>query len=56
MMEFIAANAATIIGSVIVFGILFLIIFKKVRDHKNHKGGCGCGCGHCPNSGACHPK
>ena len=47
---------ATIILSLVVFGVLFLIIAKAIKDHKNHKGGCGCGCENCASAGLCHPQ
>lgn len=56
MFEFLFANLPTILVAAVVFGIFFLILLGKYRDHKNGKGGCGCGCEHCANAGACHPK
>lgn len=56
MLAFLTDNLATIIGAAVVAGVLALIVTKMIRDHKKHKGGCGCGCSECPNAGACHPK
>lgn len=56
MFEFLFANLPTILVAAVVFGIFFLILLGKYRDHKNGKGGCGCRCEHCANAGACHPK
>lgn len=56
MIAFISANLPTIIGSIVVFGVFLLIVVKQIVKSKQHKGGCGCGCDGCPNSGICHSK
>lgn len=42
-----------IIGAVLVL-IVSLIISRMVRDKKEGKSGCGCGCDSCPSSSICH--
>jgi len=42
----------TIITGAIVLTLSIFGIRKYIRDSK--KGGCGCGCDHCPHSGKCH--
>lgn len=39
----IAAAVAVVVG----------VIIKSIRDKKNGKTGCGCGCESCPSRGAC---
>lgn len=39
----IAAAVAAVVG----------VIIKSIRDKKNGKMGCGCGCESCPSRGAC---
>ncbi len=39
----IVAAVAVVIG----------VIIKSIRDKKNGKTGCGCGCDSCPSRGAC---
>ena len=56
MLAYLAQNLPTLIGAAIVLAVLALVTVKMVRDHRAHKGGCGCGCDGCPNAGACHPK
>ena len=56
MLADLAQNLPTLIGAAIVLAVLALITVKMVRDHRAHKGRCGCGCDGCPNAGACHPK
>ena len=39
----------------VVGGAVVGILWKKVKDHKAGKGGCGCGSGGgCPSKGTCH--
>ncbi|MCM1505989.1 MAG: FeoB-associated Cys-rich membrane protein [Ruminococcus flavefaciens] len=47
-------NVGTIITGLILFTVLALIVLKMIKDKKNGKSSCGCGCEHCPNSSACH--
>ena len=56
MLAYLAQNLPTLIWAAIVLAVLALVTVKMVRDHRAHKGGCGCGCDGCPNAGACHPK
>ena len=56
MFEWLAANLATIVVSLIVLAIVSLVVWKMVRDKKRGKGGCSCGesCSTCGAGGACH--
>lgn len=54
MINFLVNNIGTIIVSLIILIIVSLIIIKLVRDKKNGKSSCGCGCENCPNAGICH--
>ncbi len=54
MFEFIVQNLANIIIGAAVFAILAAVAVKLIKDHKNHKSSCGCGCEGCPSSGMCH--
>ncbi len=56
MFEWLAANLATIVVSLIVLAIVSLVVWKMVRDKKHGKGGCSCGgsCSTCGACGACH--
>ncbi|MEA5060162.1 hypothetical protein SDC9_136661 [bioreactor metagenome] len=56
MFAFLSENLATIVGSALVFGVFLLILVKQIKNHRQHKGGCGCGCSGCPNAGSCHPQ
>ena len=57
MLEWLTANAATIIISLVLLAVVCLIVWKLVKDKKSGKGGCSCG-GSCESCGACrscHP-
>lgn len=56
MAQFLMENAATIIGAGTIFGVVARIIYGQIRAHRNHEGGCSCGCSGCANSGICHPQ
>lgn len=53
-MEFLRENLGTIITGIIVFVIAGSIIFKLMRDKRQGKSSCGCGCENCANSAYCH--
>ena len=46
----------TIIGASVLALLLGIVIFKMIKDKKNGKGGCSCGCGGCANKDFCHAK
>lgn len=56
MLTFLAENAGTIIVLLILIAILSAIVVKFIRDKKNGKGLCSCGCAGCPSKDTCHGK
>lgn len=46
-------NTPTILGSLVIFGILAAILFPRMRRRKSAKAGCS-SCGGCPYSEFCH--
>lgn len=54
MIQFIAENYGSIIVGVIVFAIVVAVAIKLIRDKKNRKSSCSCGCDGCPSAGICH--
>ncbi|MDE5557334.1 MAG: FeoB-associated Cys-rich membrane protein [Ruminococcus sp.] len=44
----------TVITGLILLAIVISIVAKMIKDRKNGKSSCGCGCEHCPNSSNCH--
>lgn len=56
MIAFFSKNLATIIVLLIVVAVLFLVVLKMIKDKRNGKKSCNCGCGGCPLSDTCHNK
>jgi hypothetical protein len=54
MFALLARHLPTIIGAMIVFGLVALSVAIQIRDYRSHKNGCGCG--HCPGARTCHPR
>ena len=55
MLEWLTANAATIIISLVLLAAVCLIVRKLVKDKRSGKGGCSCG-GNCGSCGVCHSR
>ncbi len=55
-MSFISENLSTIIITLIIAVIFFSIIVKGIKNRKNGKHSCGCGCNGCAASEFCHKK
>ena len=53
MLAWLAANLGTIVVTLLLIGIVTAIIVKMVKDKKQGKGSCGCGCEHCAMHGKC---
>ncbi len=49
-------NLPTVIGALVVFAVFAAIVGRGLYNKKHRKGGCGCGCDHCPGNSMCHPK
>ncbi|WP_252231837.1 FeoB-associated Cys-rich membrane protein [Clostridium sp. ZBS15] len=47
---------ATIIIASIIFFMMGLVVFKRVKKAKNGEGSCGCGCSGCSSAAICHGK
>lgn len=56
MLEFLSQNIGTIAVLAIVIAIVAGIVAKMIKNKKQGKSGCGCGCDGCANSEFCHPK
>ncbi|MBO4928530.1 MAG: FeoB-associated Cys-rich membrane protein [Clostridiales bacterium] len=55
-MEWMKENLGTIIISILLAAAVVLVIVKMIRDKKNGKTGCGCGCSSCAMRDSCHRK
>ncbi|MBE6022311.1 MAG: FeoB-associated Cys-rich membrane protein [Cellulosilyticum sp.] len=47
---------ATVIIAGLVFGLMALVIYHKIKAHKNGGSACGCGCSGCTSAKNCHSK
>ncbi len=56
MLTWFAENLATIIICLVLAAIVAAIIINMIKNHKNGKSSCGCGCSGCPMNGSCHSK
>lgn len=56
MWAWISGNIGTIVICAILIAVVVAIIASMIRNKKNGKSSCGCGCADCPMSGSCHPK
>ena len=56
MLEWFAANLATIVVLLVIAALVVLSTRKMIRDKRRGKGGCSCGgdCGACGACNACH--
>ena len=56
MFEWILNNIATIGVSLVVTGLVAAVVVKMLRDRKNGKSACNCGCAceGCSMKGMCH--
>ena len=54
MLEWLTENLGTIVVSLILICIVTAIIVKTVKDKKQGKSSCGCGCEHCAMRDKCH--
>ncbi len=56
MLEWLSANIGSIIIGAVILVILVLIIRSLLKNKKQGKTSCGCGCSSCPMSGSCHKQ
>lgn len=56
MFAWLSENIATVIICAVLIAIVAAIIVKLIKDKKQGKSSCGCGCADCPMGGSCHSK
>ena len=56
MLAFLAQNAGTIVVLAVLIAVLTAIAVKFIRDKKNGKGLCSCGCSECASRDICHAQ
>ncbi len=53
MLDWLIENGATVGVTAALVIVVGLIVFKMVKDKKNGKTGCGCGCSGCALADKC---
>ena len=56
MLSWFSSNWPTFLIVVILLAVVAGSVFAILHGRKTGKSSCGCNCGHCPMSGACHKK
>ena len=56
MLTWISENIATILICAALIAIVAAIIGSMLRNKKQGKSSCGCGCAGCPMNGSCHSE
>ncbi|MCR4962425.1 MAG: FeoB-associated Cys-rich membrane protein [Firmicutes bacterium] len=56
MAAWITENMASIVIGLLLAAVVSLIVRSLIKNKKTGKSSCGCGCSHCPMSGACEKK
>ncbi|MBQ7106201.1 MAG: FeoB-associated Cys-rich membrane protein [Clostridia bacterium] len=56
MMNWVLDNLASIIVLTVVIAIITLVVIKMIKDKKNGKQNCSCGCEGCAFKDNCHTK
>ncbi len=54
MMDLILENLSTLIIAAVLIAVIICVIVRMLRDQKQGKSSCGCGCSGCAMNGACH--
>ncbi len=56
MLHWITENLSTILVSAVLLAAVVAVILHLIRQRKQGKSSCGCGCEHCAMHGRCHEK
>ena len=54
MISWLSANYGTLLVGFLVLAAVFAVVLNMIRNKKQGKSSCGCGCSGCPHSCACH--
>lgn len=56
MLDFLLLHKGNIIVGLVLILVVFLIIRNLLKNKKQGKSSCGCGCSSCASNGICHTK
>lgn len=54
MLQWIGANIGNLLLCAVLAAIVILILVHLIRQKKQGKSSCGCGCANCAMRGSCH--
>ncbi len=56
MLQWISANAGTLVLCILLLAVVAWIVRSLLRQRKQGKSSCGCNCAHCAMHGSCHTQ
>ena len=56
MLQWLSANLGTILICLVLIAAVGCILRSMIRQKKQGKSSCGCGCGGCAMQGTCHSR
>ena len=56
MFQWLSSNLPTILVALVILTVCALIVIKMIRDKKQGKSSCSCGCSGCAMSNMCHAQ
>ncbi|MDD2956512.1 MAG: FeoB-associated Cys-rich membrane protein [Oscillospiraceae bacterium] len=56
MLNFVLENWGTIAVALVLAATVALVLFRLIRNHRQGRSSCGCGCSSCPMNGKCHTQ
>lgn len=56
MLQWISANAGTLVLCILLLAVVAMIVRSLLRQRKQGKSSCGCNCAHCAMHGSCHTQ
>lgn len=56
MLQWLEGNLGTIVICIVLLAVAGLIVYNLIRQKKEGKSSCGCGCANCAMHGQCHSQ
>ena len=54
MLDWLSQNCSTLLIGAALLAVIIAIIVYLIKNRRQGKGSCSCGCAGCPMSGSCH--
>lgn len=55
-MMWLSSNMSTIVVCIVLIGVVTSIIVRMIKNKKQGKSSCGCGCQNCAARSSCHRR